>query len=98
MSFSYSSFRAFSAGSLIILTSVLLMLSFLALKSNKNELAAVLLAFTTIQPHFFVLVYILAIIWGISVQVELCNLVPGRNFILSILGAVRYTRLMLDYA
>ena len=68
LGFSFNSFQAFISGSMIILTGVLLLLSFLALKTDRDELAGILLALTSVLPHYYFLIYILAIIWGISVK------------------------------
>ena len=65
---SFSSFQAFISGSMIIVTSVFLVFSFLALKSGRNEFAGVLLALTSVLPHFYFPIYIIAVIWGISVR------------------------------
>jgi hypothetical protein len=58
--------QALTSGSMIILVCGLLIMAFLALQSDKRELAGILFALTTVQPHFFLPLYALLIIWGLS--------------------------------
>jgi hypothetical protein len=98
LGFSYSSFQAYFSGSLIILTTVFLVFSFLAVKSDKNELAGILLALTTIQAHFYILIYLLAIIWAASVRKwgYIVWFFAGL-FILSVISAFIIPGWIMDY-
>ena len=98
LGFSFNSFQAFISGSLIVSTSVFLILSLLALKTGKNELAGIFLAFTTIQPQYFLLIYILAVIWGISSRKwgYIIWFLAGI-FILTVVGVFVIPGWILDY-
>jgi len=99
LGFSFNSFQALASGSLIIPTSLFLVLSILALKTERNELAGFLLALTSILPHYFFLVYLLAILWGISVRRWSFILwFFASIFILSIIGTFIIPGWLVDYA
>jgi hypothetical protein len=101
----YYTTQALTSGSLIILASLFLLLSLLELRSERAELAGILLAFTTILLQYFVLIYILLIIWAISTRKW--NFIAwflASIFILSILGmfvvpdwVMNYLQLLWNY-
>lgn len=64
--FWYHSLRPLINGNAVILIALLLAGSFVAIRSNRDELAGFLLAFSTIKPHLVVLPIIFILIWTIS--------------------------------
>jgi hypothetical protein len=64
--FWYHSMRPLINGNAVILVALALVAAFAALKTGKDELAGVLLAFSTIKPHLVILPIIFFLIWTIS--------------------------------
>ena len=64
--FWYHSLRPLINGNAVILVALALVAAFAALKTGKDELAGVLLAFSTIKPHLVILPIIFFLIWTIS--------------------------------
>lgn len=64
--FWYHSLRPLINGNAVILVALALVAAFAALKTGKDELAGVLLAFSTIKPHLVILPIIFILIWTIS--------------------------------
>jgi len=64
--FWYHSLRPVINGNAVILVALALVAAFAALKTGKDELAGVLLAFSTIKPHLVILPIIFFLIWTIS--------------------------------
>ena len=64
--FWYHSLRPLINGNAVILVALALVAAFAALKTGRDELAGVLLAFSTIKPHLVILPIIFILIWTIS--------------------------------
>ncbi len=64
--FWYHSLRPLVNGNAVILVALALVAAFAALKTGRDELAGVLLAFSTIKPHLVILPIIFILIWTIS--------------------------------
>ena len=64
--FWYHSLRPLINGNAVILVALALVAAFAALKTGRDELAGVLLAFSTIKPHLVILPIIFFLIWTIS--------------------------------
>lgn len=64
--FWYHSFRPLINGNAVILLALFLAAAIIALNSGKDELAGVLLAFSTIKPHLVLLPIICILIWTIA--------------------------------
>jgi hypothetical protein len=64
--FWYHSLRPLINGNAVILVALALVAAFAALRNGRDELAGVLLAFSTIKPHLAVLPIIFILIWTIS--------------------------------
>jgi hypothetical protein len=62
----YHSFRPLINGNAVILVALFLVAAFIALRSGRDELAGVLLAFSTIKPHLILLPIIFVLIWTIA--------------------------------
>jgi hypothetical protein len=64
--FWYHSLRPLINGNAVILVALALVAAFAALRNGRDELAGVLLAFSTIKPHLAILPIIFILIWTIS--------------------------------
>jgi hypothetical protein len=64
--FWYHSLRPLINGNAVILVALTLVAAFAALRAGRDELAGVLLAFSTIKPHLVILPIIFILIWAIS--------------------------------
>jgi len=64
--FWYHSLRPLINGNAVILVALFLTGAFAAIKSDRDELAGILLAFSTIKPHLVLLPIIFVLIWTIS--------------------------------
>ena len=64
--FWYHSLRPLINGNAVILVALALVAAFAALRTGRDELAGVLLAFSTIKPHLVILPIIFILIWTIS--------------------------------
>jgi hypothetical protein len=64
----YHGVRPLINGNAVILVALLIGAVFLAIKSGKDELAGILLAFTTIKPHLVVLLIPFIFLWAISLR------------------------------
>ncbi len=64
--FWYHSLRPLINGNAVILVALALVAAFAALKTGRDELAGILLAFSTIKPHLVILPIIFILIWTIS--------------------------------
>jgi hypothetical protein len=64
--FWFHSLRPLINGNAVILVALALVATFAALKTGRDELAGVLLAFSTIKPHLVILPIIFILIWTIS--------------------------------
>lgn len=64
--FWYHSLRPLINGNAVILVSLFLVTAFAALRSERDELAGVLIALTTIKPHLVFLPIIIVIIWTLT--------------------------------
>jgi hypothetical protein len=62
----YHSLRPLINGNAVILVALALVSAFAALRTGRDELAGLLLAFSTIKPHLVVLPIIFILIWTIS--------------------------------
>ena len=62
----YHALRGIINGNAVILVAFLIGAVFLALKSGKDELAGVLLAFSTIKPQVVILLILFILIWALS--------------------------------
>jgi len=64
--FWYHSLRPLINGNAVILVALALVAAFAALRTGRDELAGVLLAFSTIKPHLVILPIFFILIWTIS--------------------------------
>ncbi len=64
----YHSLRPLINGNAVILVALALVAAFAALRTGRDELAGILLAFSTIKPHLVVLPIIFILIWTISLK------------------------------
>lgn len=64
--FWYYSLRALINGNAIILVTLLISGAFAALRSGRDELAGILLAFATIKPHVVVVILLYILVWTLS--------------------------------
>ena len=62
----FHNFQALASGSVIVLGSLFVLSSFLAIRSGRYELAGILLALATIQPRAVLLVILFVLFWAIS--------------------------------
>jgi len=62
----YHSLRPLINGNAVILIALWIGMAFLALRSERDELAGILLAFTTIKPHVVLPILIFVVIWTLS--------------------------------
>jgi hypothetical protein len=62
----YHSLRPLINGNAVILVALALVAAFAALKSGRDELAGVLLGFSTIKPHLVIVPILFILIWTIS--------------------------------
>lgn len=62
----YHSVRPLINGNAVILVALLIVSSLLALRAGRDELAGVLLAFSTIKPHLVVIVIGFVLLWTLS--------------------------------
>jgi hypothetical protein len=64
--FWYFSLRALINGNVVILVTLLISGAFAALRSGRDELAGILLAFATIKPHVVVVILLYILVWTLS--------------------------------
>jgi hypothetical protein len=64
----YHALRGIINGNAVILVAFLIGAVFLALKTGKDELAGILLAFTTIKPQVVVLLVLFIFVWALSTR------------------------------
>lgn len=101
----FHNLQAMALGSVIILSSLFVYLSLMAIRLGRHELAGILLAMATIQPRAVVLVIVFILVWSISKRLwSIVVWFLAGEAILIILGLffipdwpIQYLRILFDF-